>query len=132
MIRKAFRLSVFPGATEEYERRHRSIWQELEDTLLEHGVRTYSIYLDPETLDLFGYVEVEHEARWNDVAATDVCRSWWAFMRDLMPTHADNSPVSRDLREVFHIERGAAARRSARLRPRGNAVGLSPRRQRRP
>ena len=26
-------------------------------------------------------------------------------MRDVMPTHADHSPVSRDLREVFHIER---------------------------
>ena len=110
MIRKAFRLSVFPGAAEEYERRHRPIWQELEETLLEHGVRTYSIYLDPETLDLFGYVEVEDEARWNDVAATGVCRRWWAFMRDLMPAHADNSPLSRDLREVFHIERGDVAR----------------------
>jgi L-rhamnose mutarotase len=26
-------------------------------------------------------------------------------MRDVMPANADNSPVSRDLREVFHIER---------------------------
>ena len=98
-------MTVFAGAAEEYERRHRPIWKDLEETLLEHGVRTYSIYLDPETRDLFGYVEVEDEARWNSVAATDVCRRWWAFMRDLMPANADDSPVSRDLREVFHIER---------------------------
>jgi L-rhamnose mutarotase len=27
-------------------------------------------------------------------------------MKDLMPSNPDSSPVSRDLREVFHIERG--------------------------
>lgn len=105
MIRKAFRMKVNPGAAEEYERRHRPIWKELEETLLDHGVRTYSIYLDPETLDLFGYVEVEDDDRWTRVATTDVCRRWWWFMRDVMPANADSSPVSRDLREVFHIER---------------------------
>jgi L-rhamnose mutarotase len=26
-------------------------------------------------------------------------------MRDIMPANADDSPVARDLREVFHIER---------------------------
>jgi L-rhamnose mutarotase len=26
-------------------------------------------------------------------------------MRDVMPANPDNSPVSRDLREVFHLER---------------------------
>ncbi len=88
----------------EYERRHRPIWKELEDTLLAHGVVTYSIYLDPDTNDLFGYVEIEDEARWAAVASTDVCRRWWRHMRDIMPANPDNSPVSRDLREVFHIE----------------------------
>ena len=61
MIRKAFRASIFPGHHAEYERRHSPIWQELTDVLLRHGVRTYSIYLDVETDDLFGYVEVESE-----------------------------------------------------------------------
>jgi len=30
MIRKAFRMRVNEGAAEEYERRHRPIWKELE------------------------------------------------------------------------------------------------------
>lgn len=89
--------------------------KELEDTLLEHGVVTYSIYLDPETLDLFGYVEVEDEARWAAVAATDVCRRWWRHMRDVMPANADASPVARDLREVFHIERQGRAANAVSL-----------------
>jgi L-rhamnose mutarotase len=29
-------------------------------------------------------------------------------MRDLMPSHPDGSPISRDLREVFHIDSAAA------------------------
>lgn len=105
MVRKAFRMSVNPGLEQEYERRHNPIWPELEAVLRSHGVLTYSIYLDPDTCDLFGYVEVEDEDRWNAIAATPACRRWWASMRELMPAHADDRPVSRDLREVFHIAR---------------------------
>ena len=105
-MRKAFRMSLHPGAAAEYERRHRPIWRELEDVLFAHGVRTYSIFIDDESGDLFGYVEVESEERWAAVAATDVCRRWWRHMRELMPANPDDSPVSRDLREVFHIGTG--------------------------
>jgi L-rhamnose mutarotase len=104
VLRKAFRMAVHPGQEAEYERRHRPIWAELEKTLIEHGVGTYSIFLDPETRDLFGYVEIEDEARWSAIAQTDVCRRWWRHMQDVMPSNADSSPVSRELREVFHIE----------------------------
>ncbi len=102
-MRKAFRMSVNAGAEEEYERRHNPIWKELEEVLLAHGVHTYSIFLDPATRDLFGYVEIESEERWTRVAETDVCQRWWRHMRDLMPANADFSPISRDLREVFFI-----------------------------
>ncbi len=103
MIRKAFRMSVNAGAEAEYERRHRPIWQELEQVLFDHGVKTYSIFLDPASLDLFAYVEVESDERWQRIADSDVCRRWWTHMRDLMPTNGDHSPVARDLREVFHL-----------------------------
>ena len=59
----------------------------------------------PTTNDLFAYVECESEAVWSAIAATDVCRRWWRFMREMMPVNADDSPVCRDLREVFHLER---------------------------
>jgi len=98
-------MSVHPRQHEEYARRHDPIWRELEETLLAHGVRSYSIYLDPETSELFAYAEIENEERWRAIAATEVCRRWWRHMRDLMPTNPDDSPVARDLREVFHIER---------------------------
>lgn len=104
MIRKAFRMSVNAGGASEYARRHQPIWRELEDTLLRHGVRTYSIYLDPSTNDLFAYIEFDSEERWAAVASTDVCQRWWRHMRDLMPANPDDSPVSLELQEVFHIE----------------------------
>lgn len=105
MLRKAFVMSVYEGKEAEYERRHRPIWPELEKVLLEHGVRTYSIFLHPETRQLFAYVEIEDEARWQAVAKTEVCQRWWAYMKEIMPSNPDNSPVSVELREVFHIER---------------------------
>ena len=104
MLRKAFRMSVHPGQEAEYERRHNPIWRELEDALLRHGVRSYTIFLDPATRDLFGYAEVESEERWQAIAATEVCRRWWRHMKEVMPANPDDSPLSCDLREVFHIE----------------------------
>jgi L-rhamnose mutarotase len=105
VLRKAFRMAIHPGQAAEYERRHRPIWQDLEATLLEHGVRSYSIFLDPQTNDLFGYVELDSEEQWAAIAQTDVCRRWWRYMREIMPSNDDDSPVSREMREMFHISR---------------------------
>lgn len=105
MIRKAFRMSVNAGAEDEYARRHQPVWADLERVLLDHGVRTYSIFMASDTRDLFGYVEVESEAQWAAIADTDVCRRWWRHMREVMPANPDDSPVSTDLREVFHLAR---------------------------
>jgi L-rhamnose mutarotase len=104
MIRKAFLMSVNPDAHEEYERRHRPIWRELETVLKRHGVSNYTIFLEPETSRLFGYVEISSVEEWDRIAATDACRRWWDFMKDIMPTNADKSPVSRELKEVFHLD----------------------------
>jgi len=104
MIRKSFVLSVHAGREAEYERRHRPIWAELAAVLKSHGAHNYSIFLHPETRQLFGYVEIEDEARWAAIAKTEVCQRWWKFMGDIMPANPDNSPVGQDLREVFHLD----------------------------
>lgn len=103
MIRKAFVMRVNPGKEAEYQRRHSPIWKELSDELHRHGGHNYSIFLDPKTQQLFGYVEIESEERWAAVAKTDACQRWWKFMGDIMPSNPDNSPVSNDLKEVFHL-----------------------------
>lgn len=104
MIRKAFLMHVNPDQHEEYERRHSPVWEDLLQELKDHGASNYSIFLDKEQNQLFAYVEIEDEERWNAVAKTDACQRWWAHMGDVMPSNPDNSPVSRDLREVFHMD----------------------------
>ena len=104
MIRKSFVMSVNEGAEEEYAHRHQLIWEELEAVLKEHGVHNYSIFLHPETRQLFAYAEIEDEERWASIASTEVCRRWWKYMGDIMPSNPDNSPVASDLKEVFHLD----------------------------
>jgi L-rhamnose mutarotase len=104
VIRKAFRMAVNPQETVEYERRHSPIWPELQEVLRAHGVHDYSIFLDATDGSLFGYVEIEDEARWDAIAQTPACRRWWTYMRDIMPTNPDDSPRSVPLREVFHLD----------------------------
>ena len=104
MIRKAFVMQVSPDMHAEYQKRHNPIWPELEAELKAQGVHNYSIFLLPETNQLFAYAEIEDEARWQSIATTRACQNWWVHMGDIMPTNPDHSPVSIDLREVFHID----------------------------
>jgi L-rhamnose mutarotase len=103
VIRKAFRMSLHPGHQAEYARRHNPIWAELDDVLRRHGVKSYSIFLDADTNDLFAYAEVESDERWAAIAETEICRRWWRSLREVMPSHPDDSPLTHDLREVFHL-----------------------------
>lgn len=96
-------MTVRPGSEEEYRRRHNPIWPDLEAVLKSHGATNYSIFLDRGSGRLFAYVEIEDEARWRQIAQTEVCRRWWASMKHLMDTNPDNSPLSIDLEEVFHM-----------------------------
>ena len=104
MIRKAFAMQLNPGSREEYKKRHTPIWPELQQVLRDHGAHNYSIFLEPTTNRLFGYVEIEDEKRWNAIANTPICKKWWAHMRDIMSTNPDNSPTSVELPEVFHLD----------------------------
>lgn len=104
MIRKSFKMHLFDGMAEEYERRHNLLWPEMKDMIHEYGGHNYSIFLDSETNVLYGYIEIEDEERWAKSADTPINRKWWDFMADIMDTNPDNSPVSVDLKPVFHLD----------------------------
>ena len=103
-MRKAFVMHVDPAAHAEYRRRHDAIWHELLVVLGDHGVRNYSIWLNRRRSLLFAAVEIDSLERWQAIAATDVCRRWWASMRDIMRTNANGSPVSEEMEEMFHFD----------------------------
>jgi L-rhamnose mutarotase len=67
-------------------------------------VNIYSISLDRASHRLFAYVEIESEQLWEEIAETESCRRWWSFMKHIMHTNADGSPVAVSMDEVFHLE----------------------------
>ena len=77
---------------------------ELRDVLKSHGVSNYSIFLERGTDKLFAYAELESEELWGRIADTEACRRWWSYMKELMLTNPDESPVSEPLEEVFHLD----------------------------
>lgn len=100
---KGFKMRVYHNCHEEYERRHNLLWPEMKEMIHNYGGRNYTIFLDKDTDTLFGYLEVEDEELWAKSADDPVCRKWWDYMADVMDTNEDNSPVSIDLKEVFHL-----------------------------
>ena len=104
MIRRAFKMKLFEGMAEEYERRHNALWPEMKDMIHEYGGSNYSIFLDKETNVLYGYIELEDREKWDESANTEICRKWWHFMADIMETNPDESPVAKDLDAVFHLD----------------------------
>ena len=101
---KGFKMKLYPGMEEEYERRHNLLWPEMKDMIHEYGGKNYTIFLDRETLTLFGYIELADPALWDKSADTPICRKWWDYMADIMETNPDNSPISIDLQNVFHLD----------------------------
>ena len=101
---KGFKMKLYEGMAEEYERRHNALWPEMKEMIHEYGGKNYTIFLDEETNVLFGYIELESAEKWDKSAETEICKKWWEYMADIMETNADNSPVSVDLKNVFHLD----------------------------
>lgn len=104
MIRKAFKMSVRKDKYAEYKKRHDEIFPEMLSVLKSHGASNYSIFLDENTGHLFAYVEIRNEKEWDDISKTEVCKKWWVYMKDIMPSNADNSPISVELKEIFYMK----------------------------
>lgn len=104
MQRLAFKMYLNQRQKEEYKRRHDEIWPELKTLLKDAGISEYSIFLDEETNTLFAFQKVSGEGGSQDLGQTEIVQKWWAFMKDVMKTNADNSPVSVPLEEVFYME----------------------------
>jgi len=104
MQRVAFKMKLKPGFEAEYRKRHDEIWPELAKLLKDAGIQDYSIYLDPETLILFAVQKLAPGNSADKLASTAIMRRWWDYMKDLMDSNPDNSPVCKDLVEMFHLD----------------------------
>jgi L-rhamnose mutarotase len=104
MQRVAFKMKLFSGFEHEYQARHAAIWPELESLLRSKGIHDYSIFLDESTLDLFAIFKVPDTLQLADLSLEPVMKKWWEYMRGVMETNGDNSPVTIPLKEVFFME----------------------------
>jgi len=103
MERAAFKMRLFKGMETEYKKRHDEIWPELSALLKEKGVQEYSIFLDEATGFLFGYLTIPDVKKLDELPLHPVMKKWWAYMKDIMESNPDNSPVSIQLKEVFYL-----------------------------
>lgn len=103
MKRIAFKMNLIKGYEEVYKKRHDEIWPELKLLLKQKGIKEYSIFLDEETNALFAYLLIDDATRLDDLPNEPELQKWWAYMRDIMETNEDNSPVTTPLREVFYL-----------------------------
>lgn len=103
MQRVAFKMKLFKGCEAEYKRRHDALWPELETLLKDTGIKEYSIFLDEETNNLFGYFTIDDRHKLDELPKHPVMKKWWSYMEDIMESNADNSPVSVSLKEVFYL-----------------------------
>lgn len=104
MHRLSVKMKLIKGKEAEYKRRHDEIWPELKLLLKEHGIQDYSIFLDAETATLFAVMKVEKQALLEVLPKHSLMRKWWTYMKDLMLTNNDDSPVAEPLVEVFYLE----------------------------
>lgn len=103
MKRIAFKMQLHKGYEEEYKKRHAELWPELKKLLKDTGIREYSIFLDEATHSLFGVLKIQDELSLDKLPEQPVMKRWWAYMKDIMETNPDNSPVSIPLKEVFYL-----------------------------
>lgn len=103
MARVAFKMKLFKGFEEEYRKRHDVLWPELEQLLKTTGISEYSIFLDSATNFLFGVLKIDDPKALDNLPEQPVMKKWWAYMKDIMESNADNSPVSIPLKEVFYL-----------------------------
>ena len=44
MVRKGFKMKLYPDMAEEYEKRHNELWPEMKEMIHEYGGRNYTIF----------------------------------------------------------------------------------------
>ena len=102
-MRIASKMRLRKGLEAEYKKRHDEIWPELKALLKENGISDYSIFLDNETNNLIAYFNITDDKKLYELQGKEIMKKWWAYMKDIMETNEDNSPVSIPLKEVFYL-----------------------------
>ena len=104
MQRIVFKVKLLKGYEDEYKKRHDEIWPDPKELLKQTGIKDYSIFLDGETNTLFAYLTIYDGKKLEALPDQPIMKKWWSYMKDMMETNEDNSPVAIPLKEVFYLK----------------------------
>lgn len=68
------------------------------------GISDYGIYLDPATNTLFATLNRAANHTMDDLPKDPIMRRWWDYMKDIMASNPDGSPVVEPLQPMFHMD----------------------------
>jgi L-rhamnose mutarotase len=105
MKRVCFVLRVKPDRLEEYKKRHRVVWPEMQTALRETGWNNYSLFLRSDGL-LVGYLETaDFDRARAEMAKRDVNERWQREMAGFFVQPDSDLPdrMIVPLEEVFHL-----------------------------
>lgn len=100
----AFKMKLKAGNEDEYQKRHDEIWPELSAALHAAGISDYSIFLDEESHTLFAVQKQTANNTASELPDLPIVQKWWDSMAPLMEVNPDNSPVTKNLKQVFHLK----------------------------
>ena len=110
MIRRAFTMRLQAGKLAEYKHFHDNVWPELVAEIERSGIATMTIFENDPVL--FLYSEIVDENAWDKLWHTKIHDKWSEeAMNPLMFFRDDGIVDSSTLKEVFHLETKAAAKR---------------------
>lgn len=106
MERVCFLLKVKKDRLEEYKKRHKAVWPEMQEALQQTGWHNYSLFLRDDGL-LVGYLETPNFKKAREgMAACRVNERWQrdmaGFFENLEGRRPDEGLLT--LEEVFHLE----------------------------
>ena len=96
-------MKLLEGQSAEYQLRHQQLWPELGALLKATGIERYSIFLDQPSNTLFACLDISDPAALDRLRQEALMWKWWDYMKDIMETNADHSPVTGPLRELFYL-----------------------------
>jgi L-rhamnose mutarotase len=101
-MRYAFHLIIDKNKANEYDERHKNVWESLKAVIKEAGVKNYSIFRDG--ADVFGYWECENlEETIKKINNSVVNTQWQMYMSDIILTPPEKR-MSSQMKEVFHLD----------------------------
>ena len=103
-MRKGFKMKLYPGMAEEYERRHNLLWPEMKEMLHKAGIRNYTIWNVGN--ELFGYYECDSVEVASQVqSSSEINAKWDVYMKDVMVMERDPVTGAQPLlKQVFFFE----------------------------